>query len=134
MVAPEGPLTQETALQVIQSWLSTKALALGPDHQVDQLDKILAEPVLAIWQRRAGATKQENSYWQYNHTVEVNSVETSEANADQARVDAAVKEVARFYQGGQLNQADSYDENLRVRYDLVRKEGQWFIRGMTVVR
>ncbi len=134
MVAPEGPLTQETALQVIQSWLSTKALALGPDHQVDQLDKILAEPVLAIWQRRAGATKQENSYWQYNHTVEVNSVETSEANGDQARVDAAVKEVARFYQGGQLNQADSYDENLRVRYDLVRKEGQWFIRGMTVVR
>jgi hypothetical protein len=134
MIAPAGPLTQETALQVVQTWLSTKSLALGENHQADELGKILAEPVLSVWRQRSASTKQENSYWQYDHDVKVNSVETSAANADRATVDAAVKEVARLYQGEQLNQAESYDENLRVRYDLVRKEGQWFITNMTVVR
>lgn len=134
MVAPEGPLTEATAAQAIQTWLSTKSQALGPDHQIEQLEKILTTPALSVWQQRARATQQENSYWQYDHSVEVNSVETSEANPDQATVDAAVKEAARFYQGGQLNQNSSYNENLRVRYELVRQQGQWLIRNMTVVR
>ncbi len=134
LLAPEGPLTEETAQQVIQTWLSTKSLALGQDHQVAQLEEILVEPTLSAWRQRAGTAKQDNSYWQYDHEVKVNDVETSEANSDQARVDAAVKEVARFYEGGQLDEASSYDENLRVQYDLVRKDGRWFIRDMAVVR
>ena len=134
MLAPEGPLTEETAQQVIQAWLSTKSLALGSDHQADQLNKILVEPALSGWRRRAETAKQDNSYWQYEHTVKVNSVETSKANSNQGRVDAAVREVAQFYQGGRLNQANSYDDNLRVRYDLVRQQGRWLIKDMTVVR
>ncbi|MCA1995419.1 MAG: ARC6/PARC6 family protein, partial [Coleofasciculus sp. S288] len=134
LVAPSGPLTKETALQALQTWLSTKSLALGKDHQVEQLEKILAPPVLSVWRQRAESAKQEGSYWQYEHDVLVNSVDTSAANPNRASVDAAVKEIARLYRGGQLNQAESYNENLRVRYDLVRRDGQWFISGMTVVR
>lgn len=134
MMAPEGPLTEETAQQVIQTWLKTKSLALGSEHQIDQFPKILTEPVLSSWRQRAETAKRENSYWRYKHSVKVNSVETKAANPDQARVDAAVNEAAEFFQADQLNQGASYDENLRVRYDFVRKDGRWLIKDMTVVK
>ena len=132
--ALSGPLTKETAKQVIESWLSTKSLAFGSDHQIDQLDQVLAEPALSRQRQRAQADKQNDSFWKYEHSTVVNSVETSEVNPDQANVDAAVQETAKFYQGGQPSQDKSYSENLRVRYDLVRKEGRWVIKDMTVVR
>ncbi len=134
MVAPEGPLTEQTAEQVIQSWLSAKSLALGQEHQVDQLQQILTDPALSTWQQRAQTAKRDNIYGQYKHVVKVNSVETNPANPDQARADAAVNEVAQFYENGQLNQSASYDDNLRVRYDMLRKDGRWLIRDMAVLR
>ncbi|MBE9128825.1 MULTISPECIES: IMS domain-containing protein [unclassified Coleofasciculus] len=133
LMAPGGPLTEETAQQVIQTWLTTKAQALGSEHKVEQLEQILASPVLAVWRQRAEAAKQSNSHYQYQHQVKVTSVQTNPSNPDRARVDAAVREQARFYQAGQINQAQSYDDNLRVRYDLIRKEGQWFVSNMTVL-
>ncbi|NET57782.1 MAG: DUF4101 domain-containing protein [Symploca sp. SIO2E6] len=132
ITAPEGLLTEETAKQVIQTWLSTKNNALGTEYQVEQLAQILVDPSLSNWQQRAQETKQNGAYWEYQHEVEVNSVITSDDNPDQATADAAVKEVGSFYQNGELNQAQSYDENLRVRYNLVRQEGQWFIRDVSV--
>ncbi|NES18994.1 MAG: DUF4101 domain-containing protein [Symploca sp. SIO3E6] len=132
ITSPEGLLTQETAKQVIQTWLSTKSNALGTEHQVEQLAQILVNPSLSNWQQIAEETKQNGSYWEYQHQVEVNSVNTSDANQDQATVDAAVKEAGSFYQNDVLNQAVSYDDNLRVRYDLVRQDGQWFIRDVSV--
>jgi hypothetical protein len=134
MMAPEGLLTKETAQQVIQAWLATKSLALGRNHEVAQLEQILANPALSTWRQRAQTAKQENSYWQYKHALEVKSVQTSDAYPDQARVEAAVNEAAQFYQDGQIAQASSYNDNLRVQYDLVRKEGRWFIKDMAVVR
>lgn len=132
--APEGPLTRETAKQVIETWLSTKKLAFGPEHQIGQLSQILAEPALSRSQQSARSHQQEGSYCQYNHNVAVNSVDISNTNPDLARIDAAVKETAQCYREGQPNQAMSYDENLRVRYDVIRKQGRWFIQDMTVVR
>ena len=134
MTAPEGLLTQETAQQVIQGWLSTKSLALGSDHQVAQLEQILIDPALSRWRQSVATDKQNNSYWQYKHKVEVQSVDTSDANPDQAKVDAVVDEAAQFYKGGQLNQSASYNDNLRVRYSLVRQKSRWFIKDMAVVK
>lgn len=134
MMAPDGPLTKETAQQAIQSWLTAKSLAFGSDHQIERLEQILAEPALSRSRQSAEADKQKNSYWQYKHAVEVNSVETSPASPDRAKVDAAVKESAQFYREGQENKAKSYNENLRVQYDLVRQDGRWLIKDWTVVR
>ncbi len=134
MSAPEGPLTQETAKQVIETWLSTKKSAFGSERQIGQLSQILAEPALSRSQQSARSNQQEGTYCQYNHNVAVNSVDINSANPDIARIDAAVKEAAQCYKEGQLNQAMSYDENLRVRYDVIRKEGRWFIQEMNVIR
>ncbi len=134
LLAPEGPLTEETAAQVIQTWLSTKSAALGSEHKVDQFKQILAEPALSTWRQRALTTKQDNAYWQYKHSLKVNSVKTVNSNPDRSRIEAAVNEVAQLYQGGQLNQGSSYNENLRVQYELVRKEGRWLIKDMAVIK
>ena len=134
MLAPEGPITEESAQELIQNWLTVKANALGSDHQLAQLEQVLVDPVLSSWRRRAERTQQDNSYWQYEHAVKVNSVDTSPANPERARVDAAVREKAQLFRGGQLDQASSYDENLRVRYDLMRKNCRWYIQDMAVVK
>ncbi len=132
LTAPGGLLTEETAQQTISTWLSTKALALGREHQVERLNQILANPILSTWQKRAEAAKQSNTNWQYNHKVKVTGVQTSAANPDVARVEAAVSEEARVYEGGEINKAKSYSENLRLQYELVRREGKWLIRDMKV--
>jgi hypothetical protein len=134
MMAPEGPLTEETAQQAIQSWLSIKSVALGPEHQIDQFKQILTEPALSSWQQRAQAAKQDNSHCLYKHGIKVNSVEPSAANPDRAKVDAAVNEAAQCYQGGQLSESASYNDNLRVQYELVRTQGRWLIKNMAVAK
>lgn len=133
MRAPEGPLTQETAKQALETWLSTKSAAFGQEHQINQLEQILTEPALSRWRKSAQTEQENNAYCQYSHAVEVLSVDTSNANPDLARVDAAVKEAAQCYQGGQPNPGKSYDDNLRVQYDLVRKDGRWLIGDMNVL-
>ncbi|HBE17510.1 MAG TPA: molecular chaperone DnaJ [Cyanobacteria bacterium UBA11149] len=130
--APGGPLTEETAQQTISTWLSTKALAMGREHQVERLNQILTNPILATWRQRAEAAKEGNSNWQYNHKVQVTGVQTNPTNLDVARVEAAVSEEARLYQGGELDRAKSYSENLRVEYELIRQQGKWLIRDMKV--
>jgi len=131
---PQGELTEKNARQLIQIWLSSKAQALGQEHQVATLEQVLTEPALSSWQKRADKTKKSNSYWEYKHKVEVKSLKKDEANPNQASVEAAVDEAAQFYQGGQLNQSASYNDNLQVRYELVRKGDEWRIREMTVLK
>ena len=133
LLATEQPLTQETAEQVIQDWLSTKMAAFGSNHAVDRLERILVGQALSQWQRLAQIDKATNRYRQYKHSLKVDSVQTSESALNKAQVEASVNEVAQVYENGKLNRHSSYDENLRVRYDLVRQDGQWRIREMTVL-
>ena len=127
-------LNQETAEQVIQSWLSTKTAAFGPNHAVNRLEQILVAPALSHWQRLAQRDKADNRYRYYKHSLKVDSVKTSQAAPNKAQVEATVKEVAKLYEHGQLNRNFSYDENLRVRYDLVLKNGKWRIGEMKVLK
>lgn len=131
--AAEGVLNQAQAQETLQSWLDIKAQALGPDHEVDQLNNILVNPVLDKWRRSAIATQNNNNYWEYEHNLEIQSVNSSEENPNRATVEAVVSEDAQFYQGGQLNQAASYKDNLRVRYELVRQEDGWRIQSWQVL-
>lgn len=127
-------LNQETAEQVIQSWLSTKTAAFGPNHAINKLEQILVAPTLSHWQQLAQRDKADNRYRYYKHSLKVDSVQTSAAAPDKAQVEATVKEVAKLYEDGQLNRNFSYDENLRVRYNLVLKNGKWRIWEMKVLK
>ena len=122
-------LDRQTAQQLIQIWLTAKSQAFGSQHQIDSLSKILAPSLLALWRDRAQVLQRSNAYLEYAHRVDVRSVEVQ---SDRATIEAAVQESARHYKGGQLNQAQSYDENLIVRYGLVRQNNRWFIKTINV--
>ncbi|MDM9379477.1 IMS domain-containing protein [Chlorogloeopsis sp. ULAP01] len=132
-IFPEGPLTEVTAREVIQSWLSTKAAALGPNHEIDSLKEILVGSALSQWQQVAQQEQAENRYRKYEHRLKVESLETSPTDKNYAAVQASVTEAAQFYENGQINQRKSYNETVRVRYSLVRQGNGWRIREMSVI-
>jgi len=54
----------------------------------------------------------------------------SGASSDQAQIVAEVSEVGDLYQNGRLNQSQSYDSRVRVRYDVVRQPEGWRIESI----
>ncbi|ACB49642.1 unknown [Crocosphaera subtropica ATCC 51142] len=131
MVTATGMLTLEGAQQVVETWLSSKSQAFGQSHDIESLKTILANPLLSRWQRQAQQLQQNQNYWTYKHQVQVNSFKPSTNNPNQAVVDANVQESAQYYQGGRVSR--SYNDNLRVRYDLIRQGDRWLIQGINVI-
>ena len=125
-------LTDELALQVVETWLAAKSEALGEAHNVDGLSQILVDPVLSTWEARAAQSVSNNWYMVYEHTVTIDRVEVNEEVPEEASVFAAVTETAELYVNDQIDLGGSYDEALQVRYDLVRQDDQWRIRAMSV--
>lgn len=128
-----GPLDKETATWLINTWLTTKAEALGANHNSDNLAAILVDPALSQWQQQVESAKRDNWHGEYEHTVQVQTITPDANNPDQATVEAQVREKASFYQNGRLDEASSYQDTLRVRYFLVRRNGEWRIQSMQVV-
>ncbi|BAY18746.1 hypothetical protein NIES21_45990 [Anabaenopsis circularis NIES-21] len=131
VLPPDGPLTDQTAEEVIQTWLSTKAIALGPNHDVDSLNGILTGSSLSQWRLIAQQDRADNRYRRYDHSVKVEFVTKNDLDPNRAVVLATVKEATQFYENAQKKK--SSNESLRVRYDLIRREGTWRIQSMYVV-
>ncbi|MBD2039617.1 IMS domain-containing protein [Microcoleus sp. FACHB-672] len=129
-LATTGPLSDSLAEQVIQKWFTTKAEALGPEHKVEQLEQILTGPALAKWQRWAKEAKEMNAYNEYQQSLNVQSVQMDKNDPNLAKVDAEVSEAAKSFEGGKLT--DSRDDKFGVRYNLVRRDGQWLIQDWVV--
>lgn len=127
-----GPITEEAGGQIIKSWLAAKAAALGPNHAVDELKQVLTEPALSRWQLMAEAQQRNNAHQQYEHTLEVKEVRPNPTNPDRAEVEAQVTEKADVFEG--TSQTTSRNENLRVRYELIRQDGQWRIMDWQVMK
>jgi curved DNA-binding protein CbpA len=132
---PQKPeiLSQESATKVIEAWLKSKSDAFGSDRKIDSLNTILTEPLLSQWRNQAEQMKRINAHREYEHTLKIHSVKTNEQKPLQATVEAEVREVAKHHQGGKLNSANSYDDKLLVRYDLVRQQERWLIKEVHVV-
>ncbi|MBD2516067.1 DUF4101 domain-containing protein [Nostoc sp. FACHB-973] len=128
---PEGALTNATAQEVIRDWLSTKAAALGPNHQINNLEQILTGSALSQWRLIAQQDRIDNRYRKYDHSLKIESVEKIDLFSDRAAVEATVKEATQLYENGQFK--SSSNEKLRVKYDLVRYNGKWRIQSISVV-
>ena len=128
-------MTEAVAKQAIETWLDTKAKAFGPDRAVDELKTILANPALSRSQNLARTAQTRNVYRKYEHSIKDGSIKILRTTNDRARVEAVVSESAQQFQGDKLIEKESYNSpNLRVRYDMVRQNGQWQIQDMTVLR
>jgi hypothetical protein len=129
----KGPLTEELGTKVIEQWLTAKRAALGQERTTDQLKAILVDPALSQWMQRAETQKRNNTYQRYEHNVKVNSVKMTDNNPNEAQVDVEVREKAELMEKGD-QVGSTRDDTLRIRYDLVRKDGKWYIRDWSVLR
>ncbi|OLP19233.1 hypothetical protein BST81_05575 [Leptolyngbya sp. 'hensonii'] len=130
----KGPLDKKSAELIIQAWLNAKAIALGPNHDGSKLKEVLTDPVLSKFQKLSEESKREDWYRQYKYRLSVDAVKVNQANPESAEVEASVNETAELFEGGVLNQAASADWDLKVRYELVRRNGEWRIRDIVVLR
>ena len=130
---PKLTLTQQSQ-ETIEGWLNSKAAAFGKEHQIDQLNTILAEPLLTTWRASAKIYQAENSYREYQHAIVMRSAKVDPNDQNKATVEAEVKETAKHYQSGQLDNAQSYDDNLLVRYQLIRQGEKWLIQQAEVLK
>ncbi|NEQ36857.1 MAG: DUF4101 domain-containing protein [Okeania sp. SIO3I5] len=132
-LAASEPITEEVARLTIQSWLDAKTSALGPNHQIEQLPNILVVPALSRWLPTANALKREKSYRKYEHDFDIKSVKMSNTDANEAQVDVQLREKVEFYdENGRLTNSDN--ENLLVRYNLVRWNQKWYISNWKILR
>lgn len=131
--SPKSTFDQQSQ-QVIQQWLTSKSAAFGKEYQIEKLNNILAEPLLGTWRTRAMAYKQGDFYREYEHKIKMRSATISQNDPNKATVEAEVQEGAKHYQSGKLDQTQSYDDNLLVRYQLVRQRGNWLIQDSEVLK
>ncbi|MFM7877924.1 MAG: IMS domain-containing protein [Microcystis panniformis] len=125
-------LDRETAKETIQAWLGAKSAAFGSEHQKEPLKEVLTGSALEIWQKRAAAL-QGNNYWRYDHQVDVRSVTNNPKNPNLATVEAIVNEKAMYFHNSKEIVERSYNESLKVRYDLVRQGDKWLIEKTQVL-
>ncbi|HEY9646333.1 MAG TPA: ARC6/PARC6 family protein, partial [Chroococcidiopsis sp.] len=126
--AATGALDEQKAKEVLETWLAAKSLAFGQTHDTTKLAQILVDPALTQWQANAEEAKAANAYSEYVHTVKVTAVTSAPETPDLAQVEAEVTESSKYYIDGQLDVERSADDNLSVRYTLVRQNNQWFIQ------
>ena len=134
VAANPEPTFVEKSKQTIQTWLDSKSAAFGKEYQIDRLNNILAEPLLSTWRGRAMADKQKNSYREYEHNLTVRSATVDPNDQNKATVEAEVKEIAKHYNSGKLDNTQSYDDNLLVRYQIVRQKDNWVIKDAEVLK
>jgi hypothetical protein len=127
-------LTSDTAKEVIERWLSIKAEVFGNKGRIERLQDILDTSLFPLWRDRARQLKNNNAYINYQHSVKISSVKTSDRERDRATVEAFVKEKAQKYQNGASVKEGSYDDKLLVRYQLIRKNNLWFVANIQVVK
>jgi curved DNA-binding protein CbpA len=133
-VAKTGPFTQNDAKELVQSWQSAKAAALGQQYDTSSLKTVLAEPVRSQWEASATQAKRSKGYWQYTlDQLDIQSVEPT--GKDRAVVKAVVKESGQYFEQGKLISGQSYKgDTYKVQYIAVRQNQEWLIKDMQVLR
>ena len=130
---PKGELTNGVASGIIEGWLSSKSKAFGQDHDIAALSTVLAEPLLSQWQVRAARDKQRGIYRQYDHKIEVKSLKFDPNNPNRATIQARVQEATKYYQKKANAKPNKLqNDDLLVRYQLIRQNGQWRIAAIAV--
>ena len=129
--SPEAQINvTDIADRAINSWLSVKKEALSQEHDIVALDRVLVDPALTQWRNRVNGAQRDNWYFTYEHTVEILNVDPDDPGAEALTVGAQVREVAEYYELGIRDLSKSYDDTLNMQYDLIRQNGEWFVKDM----
>jgi ARC6-like, IMS domain len=129
-------LTPNTAQALVEGWLKVKARSLSKQYDASSLASVLTEPALSKARQRSQEIKADGSYWKYQHRVSQVQLPAADPKQANARtISATVEETADYFdRGGQRNGNESYQEKIRVKYELFNQGGQWLIKNMTVIQ
>ncbi|MBP0000263.1 MAG: DUF4101 domain-containing protein [Cyanobacteria bacterium SID2] len=127
---PNAPINDATARETIDRWLTTKAAAMGNEHQIEKLSEALTGQALADWKQRAESARDNGWYWEYEHQSTVRDIIPNASDPNQATVTVEVNEKGTLYEGEQVPQEQ--DDNLIVQYNLIRTNGVWKIQDWVV--
>lgn len=109
----------------LRAWYEAKSRALGPEWDIDVLDKILLEPALSRWTTKAQQLAKDGIYLAYKHTFEIVSVEMIAHDTITAKVN--LDEAAEAYQFGLSLDSLSFQENFQIEYQLKQQDNRWMI-------
>lgn len=131
-VATPKTLDTQQALNIVQNWLEAKEKATGAEYQINEFNKVLTEPLLSRWRSSALSLQNDNAYHNYDHTMSIENVKI--VNPNQAIIIGKINESSKFYRDGSLVPSKSYNEKLKVQYDLIKNNNQWLIKDIKVIK
>ncbi|XP_056173974.1 plastid division protein CDP1, chloroplastic [Syzygium oleosum] len=127
------PMHLEDAESLVKQWQTTKAEALGPDHQVQFLPEILDESMLVQWQALADKAKARSCYWRFvllQLSVLRAEILSDGMGIEMAEIDALLEEAAELVDESHPKNPNYYS-SYKIQYVLKRQEdGSWkFCKG-----
>lgn len=129
----DNPLTAEGAGTIVNKWLEAKSQATGAEYKISALESILVDPLLSIWRNNISALRNQNAYRRYQHNVTIEGVNVNPQNLNQGNITARVREKSEFFRNGRLDNTRSYDEEILVKYEVVKINNQWLIQNTEIV-
>lgn len=129
-----GKLDQVTATKIVNQWLNAKVQATGPDYDSSELTKILTEPQLSRWVSNSRDLRNKNAYRRYEHQAKIESHQVNPQDETQGIITAKIGEKSQYYRNGALIPSLSYEEDLLVKYELVKDGDQWLIKNIQIIK
>lgn len=124
-------LSKTDAQDIIRSWLEIKAEAMGPRHNLQQLDGVLADPMLSAVSSEAREASKSGWFWNIKPLkVRVESI-SSQSDGSLLAI-AMVDENADLW-ATNGKKGDSYKTSYRVEYTLVKEKLSWKISSALVI-
>lgn len=119
---------------LVREWQKVKSQALGPDHCLENLPKVLDGQMLKVWMDRAAEIAQHGWFWDYSLlNLSIDSV-TLSLDGRRAMIEATLEESAHLTDLSQPEHNDSYNRTYTTRYEMACSDSGWKITEGAVLK
>jgi serine/threonine protein kinase len=132
---PSTEITQDAAVQVVQSWLQAKKNVFAPPYNRFVLDSVTTGALKADLLKSGGPIDwlaNNNAYYQFG-IQKVDRVDRFIANGNQAAIDVKVTEDRTLYVNGKIDRKETDFKTRSIHYSLERVDGGWKIADYRVL-
>ncbi|GMH42580.1 hypothetical protein BSKO_10499 [Bryopsis sp. KO-2023] len=133
----ENPMTITMADNLVKKWQFAKSKALGPEHEIKFIGKILSPELLETWKERVNDVVEQRLYWTYKVSkCKVSDVDSSKFDGGFGHISihAQLSESATMHDA-KGRALDKYKTSYKVVYEvLLDTEGKWRIKQINVLR
>ena len=106
------------AERLIRDWQRVKSAAMGRNHELDGLNRLLGGPLLDEWRSRAEKAKSSQFCWRFSHKgkLRVTRLVGGTPAGAPAAVEAVLREAGTLVDERDGKAVDTYDSQYTVRY------------------